>query len=168
MKYKPIIIVAGEPNSIFLEILFKTIKLKKFKSPLILIASKKIVLLQMKALKYKLNINLLEFNGQILTKLNRKKINLINVDFNQTKAFNKISLKSRKYIEKSFNIALSLIKLNLSDKLINGPISKKYFLKKKFFGVTEYLGEKTNSKNIAMLIYNKFLSVSPLTTHIPI
>ena len=65
MKYKPIIIVAGEPNSIFLEILFKTIKLKKFKSPLILIASKKIVLLQMKALKYKLNINLLEFNGQI-------------------------------------------------------------------------------------------------------
>ena len=168
MKYKPIIIVAGEPNSIFLEILFKTIKLKKFKSPLILIASKKIVLLQMKALKYKLNINLLEFNGQILTKLNKKKINLINVDFNQTKAFNKISLKSRKYIEKSFNIALSLIKLNLSDKLINGPISKKYFLKKKFFGVTEYLGEKTNSKNIAMLIYNKFLSVSPLTTHIPI
>ena len=168
MKYKPIIIVAGEPNSIFLEILFKTIKLKKFKSPLILIASKKIVLLQMKALKYKLKINLLEFNGQILTKLNRKKINLINVDFNQTKAFNKISLKSRKYIEKSFNIALSLIKLNLSDKLINGPISKKYFLKKKFFGVTEYLGEKTNSKNIAMLIYNKFLSVSPLTTHIPI
>ena len=122
----------------------------------------------MKALKYKLNINLLEFNGQILTKLNKKKINLINVDFNQTKAFNKISLKSRKYIEKSFNIALSLIKLNLSDKLINGPISKKYFLKKKFFGVTEYLGEKTNSKNIAMLIYNKFLSVSPLTTHIPI
>jgi len=168
VKYKPIIIVAGEPNSIFLEILFKTIKLKKFKSPLILIASKKIVLLQMKALKYKLNINLLEFNGQILTKLNKKKINLINVDFNQTKAFNKISLKSRKYIEKSFNIALSLIKLNLSDKLINGPISKKYFLKKKFFGVTEYLGEKTNSKNIAMLIYNKFLSVSPLTTHIPI
>ena len=73
MKYKPIIIVAGEPNSIFLEILFKTIKLKKFKSPLILIASKKIVLLQMKALKYKLNINLLEFNGQILTKLNKKK-----------------------------------------------------------------------------------------------
>ena len=39
MKYKPIIIVAGEPNSIFLEIFFKSIKYKKFKSPLILISS---------------------------------------------------------------------------------------------------------------------------------
>ena len=29
MKNKPIILVAGEPNSIFLEIFFKTIKKKK-------------------------------------------------------------------------------------------------------------------------------------------
>ena len=29
MKIKPILIVAGEPNSIFLEIFFKTIKKKK-------------------------------------------------------------------------------------------------------------------------------------------
>ena len=39
MTSKPIIIVAGEPNSIFFEIYFKAIKFKKFKSPLILIAS---------------------------------------------------------------------------------------------------------------------------------
>ena len=37
MKSKPIIIVAGEPNSIFFEIFFKSIRLKKYKSPLILI-----------------------------------------------------------------------------------------------------------------------------------
>ena len=34
MKYKPILIVAGEPNSIFLEIFFKSIKSKKLKSPI--------------------------------------------------------------------------------------------------------------------------------------
>ena len=28
MKYKPILIVAGEPNSIFLEIFFKSLKKK--------------------------------------------------------------------------------------------------------------------------------------------
>ena len=39
MNYKPIIIVAGEPNSVFFEIFFKVIK-KKIKSPIILIASK--------------------------------------------------------------------------------------------------------------------------------
>ena len=41
MNYKPIIIVAGEPNSIFFELFFKVIK-KKIKSPIILIASKKL------------------------------------------------------------------------------------------------------------------------------
>ena len=40
MKYKPIVIVAGEPNSILIEIFLKIVK-KKFKSPLILICSKK-------------------------------------------------------------------------------------------------------------------------------
>jgi len=168
VKYKPIIIVAGEPNSIFLEIFFKTFKLKKFKSPLILIASKEIVMLQMKALNFKFKINLLDYNGKSLSKLNKNKINLLNVDFHQMSPFTEISFKSKKYIEKSFDIALNLIKLNISKKLINGPISKKYFLKKKFFGITEYLGEKTRSKNVAMLIYNKYLSVSPLTTHIPL
>jgi len=37
MNYKPIIIVAGEPNSIFFEIFFKVIR-KRIKSPIILIA----------------------------------------------------------------------------------------------------------------------------------
>ena len=40
MKSKPILIVAGEPNSIFLEIFFKAIK-KNNKNPLLLIASQK-------------------------------------------------------------------------------------------------------------------------------
>ena len=39
MNFKPILLVAGEPNSIFLEILFKIFKTKKLKNPLILIAS---------------------------------------------------------------------------------------------------------------------------------
>ena len=53
MKYKPIIIVAGEPNSIFLEIFFKAIKKYKTKHPLILIASYNLLKLQMKKLNYK-------------------------------------------------------------------------------------------------------------------
>ena len=48
MNYKPILIVHGEPNSIFLEIFFKSIKYKKFKSPLVLICSHKILKFQMK------------------------------------------------------------------------------------------------------------------------
>ena len=39
---------------------------------------------------------------------------------------------------------------------------------KKIFYITEYLSKKTKSKNETMLIYNNKLSVSPLTTHIPL
>ena len=59
MKSNPIIIVAGEPNSIFLEIFFKIYKsnfLKNYKFPLLLIASKSLVLKQMKMLKFNIKI----------------------------------------------------------------------------------------------------------------
>ena len=56
MNYKPIIIVAGEPNSVFFELFFKVIK-EKIKSPIILIASKKIITKQAKILKKKINFN---------------------------------------------------------------------------------------------------------------
>ena len=42
MGKEPIIIVGGEPNSVFLEIFFKSIKNNSYKSPLIIIVSKKL------------------------------------------------------------------------------------------------------------------------------
>ena len=168
MSYKPIILVAGEPNSIFFEILFKVLKAKKIKSPLILIASYKILSLQMKRLNFKINIKLLDFKKINDYKLNNSSINLINVNYNQKKAFEKISDKSNNYIRKCFEMAIFLIKTNFSNRLINGPISKKNFLKNKFLGITEFFAQKFKKKKIAMLIYNKNLSVCPVTTHLPL
>ena len=167
MNYKPIIIVAGEPNSIFFELFFKVIN-KKIKSPIILIASKKIILKQAKILKKKINFNITNQFEIIKKKNNLKKINLIDVDFIQSSGFSKITTKSNHYIANCFDVAIKLLKNNVSNKFINGPISKKTFLKKKFNGITEYLANKTNTKKFAMIIYNKNLSVCPLTTHLPI
>ena len=168
MVYKPIIIVAGEPNSIFSEIFFKSLDYKKFNSPIILIGSKNLIELQMKRLNVQKKIRLINFFDLKKYHLDNKKINLININFNQKKPFDKISSKSNIYIEKSFDIALKIMSLKISNKFINGPVSKKFFLKKKYLGVTEYLAHKTKAKNFAMLIYNKNLSVCPLTTHLPI
>ena len=167
MNYKPIIIVAGEPNSIFFELFLKVIK-KKIKSPIILIASKKLITKQAKILKKKINFSITNEFEIIKKKNNLKKINLINVDFNQSSGFSKISPRSNQYITTCFDIAIKLLKNNVSNKFINGPISKKTFLKKKYNGITEYLANKTNTKKFAMIIYNKNLSVCPLTTHLPI
>ena len=167
MNYKPIIIVAGEPNSIFFELFFKVIK-KKIKSPIILIASKELIINQAKILKKKISFSITNEFEIIKKKNNLKRINLIDVNFKQSSAFSKITSKSNLYITTCFDIAIKLLKNNVSNKLINGPISKKTFLKKKFNGITEYLVNKTNTKKFAMIIYNKNLSVCPLTTHLPI
>jgi 4-hydroxythreonine-4-phosphate dehydrogenase len=167
MNYKPIIIVAGEPNSVFFEIFFNVVN-KKIKSPIILIASKKLIIKQAKILKKKVSFNTTSEFEVIEKKNNLKKINLIDVDFKQAPGFSKITSKSNSYITTCFDIAIKLLENNVSDKLINGPISKKTFLKKKFNGITEYLANKTNTKKFAMIIYNKKLSVCPLTTHLPI
>jgi len=167
VSYKPIIIVAGEPNSIFFELFFKVIK-KKIKSPIILIASKKLIIKQAKILKTKINFNAINETEVIKKKKKLKKINLIDVEFNQSSGFGKITSKSNDYINSCFDIAIELLKNNISNKFVNGPISKKNFLKKKFNGITEYLAHRTNINKFAMIIYNKDLSVCPLTTHLPI
>ena len=160
-NFKPIIIIAGDPKSVFLEIYFKSLKKNQFKNPLILIVNENILLKQMRALKYDFEINKLDINNIMHKNLNNKKINIIHVPFD--KKF--IS----EYIYQSFEKALYLTKKDKEINLINGPINKKKILKQKFLGITEYLDFKTKSKGkTVMLIYNKNLAVSPLTTHLPL
>ena len=167
MSRKPILIVAGEPNSIFLEIFFKSIGKNYFKSPLIIIVSKKLLIKQMEILGFNFKLNLINENYLHLNQLNNKKINIINVDYKFKKPFEKISIRSNNYIAECFALALRMINKNGFLNLINGPISKKHFLKGKSLGITEYLAKKTkNNNNVTMLIYNKKLSVSPITTHL--
>ena len=168
MYFNPILVVAGEPNSIFLEIYFKSIKKIKIQNPLILIASLKLVKIQMKKLKFKKKIKILNSKNLLNYKLDNKNINIINVDYNQKKAFEKISKKSNKYVNDCFDLSFKIIKKYNLKKFINGPISKKTFLKKNFPGMTEYISKKFHIKNNAMLIFNKNLSVCPLTTHVPL
>ena len=168
MKNKPIIIINGEPNSIFLEIFLKSIKLKKYKSPIILVSSLKLLEYYKKKFNFKKKINLIDHKNKNQIKLSRKFINLIDVNVNLDKNLKIISKKSNNFIENSFKIGFDSLKIFNSYKFINGPISKKTFLNKKYPGITEYISKKYDIKKFAMLIYNDELSVCPLTTHIPI
>lgn len=166
MNYKPIVILNGEPNSVFLEIFFKALK-KKYRSHIILISSIKLLKHYMKKFNFKKNINIIDINNLKKKKLKKNSINLINIDINLN-TYKKISPRSNDFIKKSFDTGLKLTQNGFTNKLINGPISKKSFLNKKFPGITEYISSKTKTKKFAMLIFNKKLSVCPITTHVPI
>ncbi len=166
MNTNTIIVILGEPNSTFSEILFKYFKSKIFKrgkKKIVLIGSYELLLKQMNKLNYNFQLKKISKINKTLTKLN-----IIDVKYRFKNAFSEISESSNKYIENCFNLGVTLMKKSKALALINGPISKKHFLKKKFPGITEYVATKTNSKEPVMLIYNQNLAVNPLTTHIPI
>ena len=168
MKFDPILIVCGEPNSVFSEIFFKSLLKIKIKKPIILISSSKLIKLQMKKLNYNFEIKLLDYKKLTKYKLNNKCINLIDINYKTKKAFEKISRKSNKFIRKSFDLAFEIIKKEKITKFINGPVSKKYFLNKKYLGITEYISKFFSVDNNCMLIFNKNLAVCPITTHLPL
>ena len=172
MKNSPLLIVLGEPNSIFSEILFKAFKRKiiqKFNRPIVIIGSENLLKLQMKFLKYSIKIQKINILDLKNSNVNKKNLNIINVDYKFNKVFTKISNNSNRYINNCFKIALNLLKEKSAFALINGPVSKTHFLEKKYLGITEYLANKVKiKKEPTMLIYNSSFSVCPITTHLPI
>ena len=159
MSIKNLLIVTAEPKSVFLEILFKYLNSNnKFikKKRLVLVGNKKIIDKEAKINNYKKKTyQIYSFRSAI-----KDKLNIINVEIKKK--------NYKKYISECFKKSISIIQKNKDIALINGPVDKKTFLNNKYLGVTEYLAKKTGSKNPVMLIYNKKISVSPITTHLPI
>ncbi len=158
MSSKPILIVPGGKKSIFFEIFFKSLKSKFFTSPLILICDKQNLDKEIKRYKFNKNIEQIKLEEIYSKRLKKKKIYTIHVN----------DQGSNIYIHNCFKVAFKLIKEGLTEKMINGPINKSKTLNKKFLGVTEFVAKYFNQSKFAMLIYNKKLSVCPVTTHLPI
>ena len=122
---KSIAIIAGEPNSISSEIIFKSWKLRRqyIHKPLFIIGSIKLLELQKKKLKYKINIKKIDSNFTIHD-LYGSSLPVYNIEFNQKKAFEKISNKSNRYILQCFDHAIKLVTRKKILGFINCPISK--------------------------------------------
>ena len=97
MRNKPIIVVAGEPYSIFFEIFFKSLKKKSIRSignPIILVASKNLLIKQMNALKYKFILNEITFEKMQKVKQITKKEKCHFKTFERIPAYSYDMLKS--------------------------------------------------------------------------
>ena len=87
---KVIAIIAGEPNSISSEIIFKTWKSikKNKKNTLIIIGSIDLLEIQKKRLKQRVKIEEIQSDFNV-TKFKKNQMQVINVNFNQKKPFQK-------------------------------------------------------------------------------
>jgi len=163
-----ICIISGEPNSINSEIIEKVLKIKKKfnRQNFFIIGNYKLIKKQFELLKSRIKL-------KKITKIENndfKKNNLIlDVPLIFKNPFKVSKKNKRPYLINCFKVAIDLAKKNKIAGFINCPINKFETFGLKTMGITEFLAkrEKVFGKE-AMLIYNKSLSVSPITTHIKI
>ena len=163
---KKILIVGGDPNSINSEIIYKSwIKLpKSIKKKIYIISNYNLLKKQFKILNYSINIIKVK---SIFESEKSFDLKLINIDLRFNNPFNVSKKNASQFVLKSLNMAHKLaLKKNVAG-IVNCAIDKNLLIKEKI-GVTEYLANKCDLKDdtYAMLIWNKKLSVCPITTHI--
>ena len=163
---KKILIVTGDPNSINSEIIFKV--WKKMRDPLkkkvFFISNYDLIRKQFELLRFKVNPKKVSHIG-----VSDNKFKILNINLKFKNPFNVDKKNASKYVLDSFSKAHKIALSNKIAGIINCPINKE-LLNKKNYGITELLASKCKVKNNSevMLIKNKKLSVSPITTHIDI
>ena len=163
-----IILISGDPNSINSEIIYKTWKKlnKTLKRRIYIISNYDLLKKQFSYLKYFIKINKI---NNIYEKTKHDQLNVISLKLKFKKPFNVSKKEASIFVLKSLDYAHSLAVKDKNINIINCPINKNLFKKNKI-GVTEYLAKKCKLKDNSevMLIKNKKLGVSPITTHIDV
>ena len=155
MKNK-ILILAGDPNSINSEIIFKVWKKVNIstKNKLYLIGNYNLMNEQFKRLKS--SISLIKVK-KLNEKLQTKKLKVIDIPLEFKDPFNVSLRNSKQYIIRSLNLAHKMAEKSEVKGFINCPIDKKLLSNSKKSGVTEFLASKckVNKGSEVMFIHNK-------------
>lgn len=167
---KKICIVAGDPNSINSELIFKSWnKLsKKTRNKIVLIGSYELLKKQKEKIKIPIRLDKIDKITKI-TKFNTK-LKIIDYPLKFNNCFKIDKTHASKYVSGCLNLAHELCIKNQIKGFINCPIDKNLIKQKGVYGVTEFLGKKNISNKFSevMFLHNKDLSVVPLTTHVKI
>lgn len=161
-------IIAADPNSINSEIIAKLWKRKKFSKKLNIFVIGNYNLLKKQLKLLKINIKTEKIN-ELENKNFKKKLCIYDVPLQFKKPFEVSSKDVSSYVIRSLKLGIKLANTKKISGFVNCPINKKDVFGKSDYGITEFLGKFSGLYGKeAMLIYNKELSVSPITTHIKI
>ena len=166
---KIICIVAGDPNSINSELVFKSWKNSNYniRKKIVLIGNYDLINKQKRKLKFKINLSKISNIDNIKAS---KSLKVLDLPLKFKNCFNVPKTEASKYVIHCLNFTHNLCKKKIIKGFINCPIDKNLIKKKGIYGVTEFLGKKNSSKKFSevMFLYNKKLSVVPITTHLKI
>ena len=169
---KKILYSPGEPSGIGPDIIIQLCKTEfwtDIKIPILCISDPK--LLDKRAADLRKKITLQKISD--IDKLKANKRNVIQVmhisDCKNTK-YGKLYKSNAQYVLDNLNFGIDEALKNKNLALVTGPISKENIISinKTFSGHTEFIQQKTNSKEVLMLLSSDQLKVALTTTHIPL
>ncbi len=163
-------ITHGDINGIGYEVILKTLldpRILEMCTPIIY-GSPKVAAYHRKAL----NIETLSFNHiRIANESHLRKINIINcVDDNVRVELGKSTQEAGESSFNALDIACKDLAEGLIDVLVTAPINKDNIQSEHFHfpGHTEFLAERFNSADYAMLMVSETMKIGVVTTHLPI
>ena len=169
---KKILYSPGEPSGIGPDIIIQLCKTEfwtDIKIPILCISDPK--LLDKRAADLRKKITLQKISD--IDELKTNKRNVIQVmhisDCKNTK-YGKLYKSNAQYVLDNLKFGIDEALKNKNLALVTGPISKENIISinKKFSGHTEFIQQKTNSKEVLMLLASDQLKVALTTTHIPL
>jgi len=169
---KKILYSPGEPSGIGPDIIIqlcRTTFWTDIKVPILCISDPK--LLDKRAADLEKKITLQKISD--IDELKANKRNVIQVmhisDCKNTK-YGKLYKSNAKYVLDNLKFGIDEALKNKNLALVTGPISKENIISinNKFSGHTEFIQQKTNSKEVLMLLASDQLKVALTTTHIPL
>ena len=169
---KKILYSPGEPSGIGPDIIIQLCKTEfwtDIKIPILCISDPK--LLDKRAADLGKKITLQKISD--IDELKANKRNVIQVmhisDCKNTK-YGKLYKSNAKYVLDNLKFGIDEALKNKNLALVTGPISKENIISinKTFSGHTEFIQQKTNSKEVLMLLASDQLKVALTTTHIPL
>ena len=169
---KKILYSPGEPSGIGPDIIIQLCKTEfwtDIKIPILCISDPK--LLDKRAADLGKKITLQKISD--IDELKANKRNVIQVmhisDCKNTK-YGKLYKSNAQYVLDNLKFGIDEALKNKNLALVTGPISKENIISinKKFSGHTEFIQQKTNSKEVLMLLASDQLKVALTTTHIPL
>ena len=169
---KKILYSPGEPSGIGPDIIIQLCKTEfwtDIKIPILCISDPK--LLDKRAADLRKKITLQKISDIDELKANKRNVlQVIHVSDCKNTKYGKLYKSNAQYVLDNLKFGIDEALKNKNLALVTGPISKENIISinKTFSGHTEFIQQKTNSKEVLMLLSSDQLKVALTTTHIPL
>ena len=169
---KKILYSPGEPSGIGPDIIIQLCKTEfwtDIKIPILCISDPK--LLDKRAADLRKKITLQKISDIDELKANKRNVlQVIHVSDCKNTKYGKLYKSNAQYVLDNLKFGIDEALKNKNLALVTGPISKENIISinNKFSGHTEFIQQKTNSKEVLMLLASDQLKVALTTTHIPL